>query len=72
MGEHKKEGRVKKSGILLIKFELGTEIIPGVIKGVNFVHPKGFLVEGIESEGKSYQKTEEHNKNFFSFYDPCG
>jgi hypothetical protein len=48
MGEHKKEGRVKKSRILLIKPELGTEIIPGVIKGMNFVHPKGFLVKGIK------------------------
>jgi hypothetical protein len=53
MGEHKKEGRVKKRGILLIKSELGSEIIPGVIEGMDFIHPEGFLVEGVESENKS-------------------
>jgi hypothetical protein len=53
MGEHKKEGRVKKSGILLIKSELGSEIIPRVIEGMDFIHPKGLLVEGIESQGNS-------------------
>jgi hypothetical protein len=68
MGEHKKEGRVKKSRILLIKSELGSEIIPGVIEGMDLIHPEGFLVEGIESEGKSDEKAEHDQKNFFS---PC-
>jgi len=48
MGEYKEEGRVKKSGILLIEFDLGSKIISGVIEGVDFIHPKGFFVKGIE------------------------
>jgi hypothetical protein len=65
MGEHKKEGRVKKSGILLIKPDLGTEIIPGVIKGMDFIHPEGLFVEGVESERKTYQEAKDKSKNFF-------
>jgi len=40
---------VKKSGIFLIKYYLGTEIISGIIKGMDFIHPEGFLVKGVES-----------------------
>ena len=39
VGEHKEEGRVKKSGILSVKSELGSKIIPGVVEGMDLIHP---------------------------------
>jgi hypothetical protein len=39
MGENKEQRRVKESGVLSIKFELSLEIIPGIIKRINFIHP---------------------------------
>jgi len=64
MGQHKKEGRVKKGGIFFVKLYLPFEIISRVVEGIDLIHPEGFLVEGIESKSKSYEKTEDKNKNF--------
>jgi hypothetical protein len=66
MGEHEKEGRVKKSRILLIKSELGSEIIPGVIEGMDFIHPEGLLIKSIESQSKTNQEDKNKENNFLS------
>jgi hypothetical protein len=65
VGEHKKEGGVKKRGILLIKSELGSEIIPGVIEGMHFIHPEGLFIKEIKSQCKTYEQTENEDKYFF-------
>jgi hypothetical protein len=68
VGEHKKERRVKKSGIFLIKSELGSEIIPGVIEGMHFIHPEGLFIKEIKSQCKTYEQTENEDKYFFLFH----
>jgi hypothetical protein len=66
MGEDEEEGRMEKAGVTFIKFYLVFEVIPGIIEGMDFINPEGFLVEGIEPQGKSHQKAEKKHKNFFS------
>jgi hypothetical protein len=66
MGEHKKKGRVEKRGILLIKPNLGSEIIPGVIEGMNLIHPKGLMVKGVKSKGEADQDAKDNAKDLFS------
>ena len=68
MGENEEKGRVKISRILLIKVKLTSKIISRIIEGMDFVHPERFSVEGVESEGKAYEKAKSDDKNFFSFY----
>jgi hypothetical protein len=34
---------------------------------MDFVHPKGFLIEGVESQGKADEKTKKKDKKFFLF-----
>jgi len=68
MGKDEEEGRMKIRRILLIKFDLPSEVISGVIEGMDFVHPEGFLIESVESQGKSYKETENQDKYFFSFW----
>ncbi len=67
MGENEKEGGMEESRVLFIEFNLAVEIIPRIIEGVDFIHPEGFLVKGVESQDKPYQKTEKENEKFFSF-----
>jgi hypothetical protein len=55
MCENKKEGRVKKGGVFFIIFKLGSETIPGGIKGMDFIHPERFFVKGIESQSRPYK-----------------
>jgi hypothetical protein len=68
MGKNKEEGRMKIRRILLIKFDLPSEIVSGVVEGMNFVHPQGLLIKAVESQGKAYEETKNENKNFFSFW----
>lgn len=56
---------MEESGVFFIKFYLAFQIISGIIKGMDFVHPEGFLVKGIESEGEANEETEEKNKYLF-------
>ncbi len=56
MGENKKEGRMKISRFLFIKFYLAFEVISGVIEGMDFVHPERLLVKGIDPQGKTDEK----------------
>jgi len=68
MGENKEKGRVEIRWILLIKFYLASEIIPRIIEGVDFIDPERFLIKGVKSEYKTYEKAKHDDKNFFSFY----
>lgn len=49
MGEDEEKGRMKESWVFFIEFQLTAEIIPRILEGINFVKPKGFPVEGVES-----------------------
>jgi hypothetical protein len=62
VGENEEEGRMKEAGVPFVKFYLVSEVIPGVIEGVDFIHPEGFLVKGIESKGKPNEKAEKKDK----------
>jgi len=57
MGKDEEEGRMKISRILLIKFNLPSEIVSGVIEGVDFIYPERFVVEGVKPQSKTYEKT---------------
>jgi hypothetical protein len=46
---------------------LAFEVISGVIEGVDFIHPEGFFVEGIESQGKADNQTKKEDEDFFAF-----
>ena len=65
MGENEEEGRMKVTWILLIKFYLAFEIISGVIEGMDFVYPKRFVIEGIESQCKTDEEANKKNNYFF-------
>jgi len=67
VGENKEEGRVEISRSLFIKLYLAFKVISGVIEGMDFVHPEGFLVEGIESQGEADNQTKKENEDFFAF-----
>ena len=49
VGKNKEERRMKIRGILLIELDLAFEIIPGVIEGMDLIHPEGFLVKCVKS-----------------------
>jgi len=68
MGEEEEERRVKIRWILFIKFYLAFEVISGVIEGVDFIHPEGFLIEGIESQGEADEETKKKNKKISSCF----
>jgi hypothetical protein len=68
MGKDEEEGRMKIRRILLIKFDLPSEVISGVIEGMDFVYPEGFSIKGVESQSKAYEKAKNDDKNFISFY----
>jgi hypothetical protein len=66
VGENKKQGGMEIGWFLFVEFDLSLEIISRIIKGMNFIHPEGFLVKGVESQGKTDEETEKEDKNFFS------
>jgi hypothetical protein len=49
MGEDKEEGRLEGGWILFVKFYLTSEIVPGVIEGMDFIQPERLLVKTVES-----------------------
>jgi len=67
MGEDKEEGRMKIGWILLIKFDLPSEIVSGVIEGMDFVHPERLSVEGVKPQSKTHEEAKNKDGNFFSF-----
>jgi hypothetical protein len=68
VGENEKKGRVEESGVLIIEFYLAFEIIPGVVEGIDFIQPEGFLVKSMESQYKAYDKTKNEDKNLLLPY----
>ena len=65
MGENEEEGRMKVTWIFLIKFYLAFETVSGVIEGMDFVYPKRFVIEGIESQCKTDEEANKKNNYFF-------
>jgi len=49
MGKNKKKGRVKVCRVLFIEFYLAIEIIPRIIKRINFIPPERFLIKSVKS-----------------------
>jgi len=68
MGEDEEERRMKEGRVFFIKFDLSFEIISGIIVGMDFVHPEGFFVEGVKSQGKAYKKADYYYCDFFVRY----
>jgi hypothetical protein len=54
MRKDKEKGRMKIGRILLIKFDLPSEIVSGIVEGMDFVYPEGFFVEGVEPQSKTH------------------
>ena len=72
VGEDEEEGRMKKGGVLPIEFDLTFEIIPGIIVGMDLIHPERFLIKGVKPQGKGYyKKTKYQNQDLFLFYRIC-
>jgi hypothetical protein len=68
MGKDEEKGRMEIGWILLIKFDLPSEIVSGVIEGMDFVYPEGLPVEGVKPQGKAYEEAKNKDKNFFSLW----
>ena len=68
VGKNKEERRMKIRGILLIELDLAFEIIPGVIEGMDLIHPEGLLIENVEAENKACNETENKNDDLFLCY----
>jgi hypothetical protein len=68
MSEDEEKGRMKGGRIFFMKIDLGLEVISGVVKSVDFVQPERFLVEGIESEGKSNEETQNQENEFIPLF----
>jgi hypothetical protein len=57
MGKDEEQGRMEIGGVLLIKFDLPSEIVSGVVEGMDFVHPEGLPVKSVKPQGKAYEET---------------
>ena len=68
MGENKKKGRVKVCWIFFVILYLVFNAISRIIVSMDFVNPEGFLIEGVESEGKTYDETENQDEYFSLSY----
>jgi hypothetical protein len=68
MGKNKEEGRMKIRRVLFVKFDLPSEIVSGIVEGMNLIYPEGLLIKTVESQSKAYEETENEDKNFFSFW----
>jgi hypothetical protein len=68
MGKDEEEGRMKIRRILLIKPDLPSEIVSGVVEGMDFVYPERLLIKGVKPQSKAYEKAKDKDKNFFSFW----
>ena len=68
MSEYKKKRRVKVGWVFFVILQLGLDTIPRIIVSMDFVNPEGFLIEGVKSQGKTYNETENKDKDFFLIY----
>jgi len=64
MGENIKKWRVKECRVLFIEFYLAVEIVPRIIKSIDFIYPEGFLVKGVKSQGEPDEKADKNDKYF--------
>jgi len=67
VGKDEEERRMKVSWIPLVKFYLASEIISRIIVSMDFVEPERFLIKSIEPQGEPQEKTNNDDKNLFSF-----
>ena len=67
MGKDEEKGRMKVRGVLFIKFDLPSQIVSGVVEGMDFVYPERFFVEGVESQSKAYEEANYQDRDFFLF-----
>jgi hypothetical protein len=63
MGKDEEEGRMMIGWIFLIKFDLPSEIVSGVVEGMDFVYPEGLLIKGIKPQSKTHHQTKKEHKN---------
>jgi hypothetical protein len=68
MSENKKKRRVKVGWIFFVILYLVFNAISRIIVSMDFVNPEGFLVEGVESQGKTYNERENKDEDFFLIY----
>jgi hypothetical protein len=65
MGENKKKRRVQKSRVAFVKLQLIPKIISRIIIRMNFIHPEGFFIEGVEPQSETHEEAEKQNENLF-------
>jgi hypothetical protein len=65
VSEDEEQGGVKIGWVLMIEFDLAFEVGSGVIEGVDFIHPEGLLIEGVEPQSKTNDQTKEKDNHFF-------
>jgi len=68
VGQYEKQGRVKVGWVFFIEFYLAFEIIPRIIKCVDFIHPEGSLIKCMQSQSKPDDETKDEDDDFFSVY----
>lgn len=39
VGKDEEEGRMKKSGVFSVEFDLGFEVVSGIVEGMDFINP---------------------------------
>lgn len=59
---------MKVGWVLFVILQLVLDVISRIIEGMDFVNPDGFLIEGVESQGKPYNETQNKGKDFFPPY----
>jgi hypothetical protein len=64
MGEDEKERSLEGGWILFVKLYLTSEIVPGVIEGMDFIQPERLLVKAVESQGESNDDTKNKDEPF--------
>ena len=68
MGEYKKQRRVKVAWVFFIEFYLTLQIISGVVKRMEFVHPEGSLIKCMKSQSKPNDEAKDEEDDFFLLY----
>ena len=63
MGKDEEKGRMEKGWIFCVEFYLALDIVPRIVKGIYLIHPQRFMVEGIESQEETYDKSGKKNRN---------
>jgi hypothetical protein len=67
MRQHKKQGRVEISGILLIIIYLPFKVIPRIVERMDFINPERSLIKGVKSQNEADDEAEQDQNQFPSF-----